>query len=352
MALHQSLQQKLLQKLSPQQIQLMKLLQLPTIQIEERIKEELEENPALELSEEGHDDDFEYKDEFSSDSNDDQEPDGSVEEYDNIDITEYIRDSDDEPGDYKLRDDNYPDPDEERISPHKVEASFNEIMVQQLGLLKLNDREHRIAEQLIGSLDDDGYLRREVSSIIDDLAFRQNLETDEREINKILQLVQQFDPAGVGARDLRECLLIQLKRKTDDGDDVTLAIKVIEKYFEEFTKKHYEKIQKGLNIDSDQLRTIIQQIVRLNPRPGMLVSESSSNELYIVPDFFISNQSGILELTLNGRNAPDLRISEGYKEMLTDYEKGSKQDKRQKEAVLFIKQKLDAAKWFIDAIKQ
>ncbi len=352
MALHQSLQQKLLQKLSPQQIQLMKLLQLPTIQIEERIKEELEENPALELSEEGHDDDFEYKDEFSSDSNDEQEPDGSVEEYDNIDITEYIRDSDDEPGDYKLRDDNYPDPDEERISPHKVEASFNEIMVQQLGLLKLNDREHRIAEQLIGSLDDDGYLRREVSSIIDDLAFRQNLDTDEREINKILLLVQQFDPAGVGARDLRECLLIQLKRKTDDGDDVTLAIKVIEKYFEEFTKKHYEKIQKGLNIDSDQLRTIIQQIVRLNPRPGMLVSESSSNELYIVPDFFISNQSGILELTLNGRNAPDLRISEGYKEMLTDYEKGSKQDKRQKEAVLFIKQKLDAAKWFIDAIKQ
>jgi len=352
MALHQSLQQKLLQKLSPQQIQLMKLLQLPTIQIEERIKEELEENPALELSEEGHDDDFEYKDEFSSDSNDEQEPDGSVEEYDNIDITEYIRDSDDEPGDYKLRDDNYPDPDEERISPHKVEASFNEIMVQQLGLLKLNDREHRIAEQLIGSLDDDGYLRREISSIIDDLAFRQNLETDEREINKILLLVQQFDPAGVGARDLRECLLIQLKRKTDDGDDVTLAIKVIEKYFEEFTKKHYEKIQKGLNIDSDQLRTIIQQIVRLNPRPGMLVSESSSNELYIVPDFFISNQSGILELTLNGRNAPDLRISEGYKEMLTDYEKGSKQDKRQKEAVLFIKQKLDAAKWFIDAIKQ
>ena len=352
MALHQSLQQKLLQKLSPQQIQLMKLLQLPTLQIEERIKEEMEENPALELSEEGHDDDLDFKDEFSGELDDEQEPDGSEEEYENIDITEYISDSDDEPGDYKLRDDNYPDPDEQKTTPHKVEASFNEIMVQQLGLLKLNDREHCIAEQLIGSLDDDGYLRREISSIIDDLAFRQNLETNETEIEKILKLIQQFDPAGVGAKDLKECLLLQLKRKIDEGDDVALAIKVINKYFEEFTKKHYEKIQKGLNIDSDQLRKVIQQIVRLNPRPGILVSESSSNEMYVIPDFFISNQSGMLELTLNGRNAPDLRISEGYKEMLSDYEKGSKKDKRQKEAVLFIKQKLDSAKWFIDAIKQ
>jgi RNA polymerase sigma-54 factor len=352
MALQQSFQQKLLQKLSPQQIQLMKLLQLPTLQIEERIKEELEENPALELSEEGHDDESDFKDEFSDDLNDEQEPDGSEEEYDNIDITEYIQDSDDEPGDYKMRDENYPDPDAQKTTPHKVESSFNDLMLQQLGLLKLNDREHRIAEQLIGSLDDDGYLRREISSIIDDLAFRQNLDCNEAEIHKILQLIQKFDPAGIVAKNIQDCFLIQLKRKTDEGNDVILAIKVIDKYFEEFTKKHYEKIQRGLNINSDELRSVIQQIIRLNPRPGSFFSETATNELYIVPDFFVTNQAGILELTLNGRNAPDLRISEGYKEMLTSYEKGAKKDKRQKEAVLFIKQKLDSAKWFIDAIIQ
>ena len=181
MALHQSLQHKLLQKLSPQQIQLMKLLQIPTAQLEERIKEELEENPALEQSEEGHEDEFELNDEFADKGNDEIEPDGSEEEYENIDISEYVQDSDDEVGDYKLRDDNYPEIDESRVTPHKVEASFNELMLQQLGLLKLNDIEQKIAEQIIGSLDDDGYLRREINSIIDDLAFRQNIETDEKD---------------------------------------------------------------------------------------------------------------------------------------------------------------------------
>lgn len=352
MALNQSLQQKMLQKLSPQQIQLMKLLQVPTAQLEERIKEEIEENPALEQTDEGHEDEFDVKDEFADNNDDDFEPDGSEDEYDNIDISEYVQDGDDEVGDYRLRDDNYPDQDENKVMPHKVEASFNELMIQQLGLLKLDKEEHKIAEQLIGSLDDDGYLRREVTSIIDDLAFRQNIETDEKQVNKLIALIQQFDPPGVCARDLQECLLLQLRRKEEKDKDVQLAIKVVEKFFEEFTKKHYEKIIKGLNISNEELRGIINHIIKLNPKPGALIGDSGSGENYITPDFFIVNNNGKLELTLNSANAPDLRISEGYKDMLKDYEKGNKKDKRQKEAVIFIKQKLDSAKWFIDAIKQ
>ena len=350
MALSQSLQQKLLQKLSPQQIQLMKLLQVPTAQLEERIKEEMEENPALEQAEQGHEDEFEMKDEFSSDG-EEMEPDGSEEDYENIDISEYVSESDDEPGDYKYRDDNYGEQ-EERVTPHKVETSFNELMLQQLGLLKLDEHKHRIAEQIIGSLDDDGYLRREPIAIVDDLAFRQNIETTEQEVTSIIKTIQEFDPAGVAAANLQECLLLQLKRQLAQGSDVHLALKVMDQYFEEFTKKHYDKIQRGLGLSEIQLRDIIKHIIRLNPKPGVLAGESRSGEHYIIPDFFIINNNGKLELTLNSLNAPELRVSEGYREMLTDYEKGSKKDKRQKEAVMFIKQKLDSAKWFIDAIKQ
>ena len=351
MALHQSLQQKLLQKLSPQQIQLMKLLQVPTAQLEERIKEEMEENPALEQSEDGHEDEFEGKDEFES-SDDDFEPDGSEDEYDNIDISEYVQDGDDDVGDYKLRDENYPELDDSRVMPHKVETSFNELMLQQLGMLKLNDQQQKIAEQVVGSLDDDGYLRRDISSIIDDLAFRQNVSTNEEEISEIILQIQQFDPPGVCARNLQECLLLQLERKIDQGVHVELAMKVLEKYFDEFTKKHYEKIQKGLDLNDEQLRAIINQIIKLNPKPGGNVGDENKGENYVIPDFFIVNNVGKLELSLNSKNAPDLRISEGYRDMLKDYEKGTKKDKRQKEAVLFIKQKIDSAKWFIDAIKQ
>ena len=352
MALHQSLQQKLLQKLSPQQIQLMKLLQVPTAQLEERIKEELEENPALEQGDEGFEDDLEMKDEFADDPTEIIEPDGSEDEYDNIDISEYVQEGDDETGDYKLRDENYPEMDEGRVIPHKVEVGFNELMLQQLGLLKLSEHERKIAEQVIGSLDDDGYLRREISSIIDDMAFRQNIETNEAEISRIIAHIQQFDPPGVGARNLQECLLLQLERKRDQGKIIELAIKVLGKYFDEFTKKHYEKIEKGLNLTDEQLREIINQIIKLNPKPGGNIGEVNTGENYIIPDFFIVNNIGKLELTLNSKNAPDLRISEGYRDMLKDYEKGTKKDKRQKDAVLFIKQKLDSAKWFIDAIKQ
>lgn len=352
MALQQSLQQKLLQKLSPQQIQLMKLLQVPTAILEERIKEEMEENPALEAGEDGQEDDYE-NDEFADSPDEEVEMDGSVEDYDNIDINEYVQDGDDEIGDYKLRDDNYPDKDENHTIPHKVEASFMEMMLQQLGMLKLTDHQRKIAEQLVGSLDDDGYLRRDINALIDDLAFRQNIETNEDEISEMLLQIQQLDPPGVGARNLQECLLLQLERKAGQQDkSVDLAIKVLEKYFDEFTKKHYEKIQRALNLDDAQLRDIISQIIKLNPKPGGISTESSKGANYIIPDFFIINNMGKLELSLNSKNAPDLRISEGYRDMLKDYDRGSKKDKRQKEAVLFIKQKIDSAKWFIDAIKQ
>ena len=352
MALHQSLQQKLLQKLSPQQIQLMKLLQVPTAILDERIKEEMEENPALEQAEDGHEDEFE-KDEFETASTEDEfEKDGSAEEYENIDISEYVHDGDDDIGDYRLKDDNYPEIDDSRVIPHKVETSFIEMMLQQLGMLKLSAHQQKVAEQIVGSLDDDGYLRREISSIIDDLAFRQNIETNQEEISDLLLQIQQFDPPGVGARNLQECLLLQLERKLDQGHTVELALKVLEKYFNEFTKKHYEKIQRGLDISDDQLRAIIQQIIKLNPKPGGNAGDENKNNNYVIPDFFIVNNNGKLELSLNSKNAPDLRISQGYREMLKDYDKGTKKDKRQKEAVLFIKQKIDSAKWFIDAIIQ
>jgi RNA polymerase sigma-54 factor len=353
MALSQNLQQKLLQKLSPQQIQLMKLLQVPTANLETRIKEELEENPALELEEENHDEFEDTKDEFSENGEEEyDEPSGSEDEYGNIDISDYVREGDDDIADYKLRDDNYPEEDEGRQLPHKSESSFFDTLVNQLGLLKLDEKEQRIAVQIVGSIDEDGYLRRETAAIVDDLAFRQNIDATEEEVEVVIKKIQQFDPPGVAARDLRECLLIQLQRQKDEGKNVDMALLAIKKYFEEFTKKHYEKIQRGLNLTDDQLREVMLQITKLNPKPGGSVTEVNKAETYVVPDFFIINNSGKLELTLNSRNAPELRISEGYRDMLKEYDRGAKKDKRQKEAVMFIKQKIDAAKWFIDAIKQ
>lgn len=353
MSLSQGLHQKLLQKLSPQQIQLMKLLQVPTAILEERIKEEMEENPALELSEDTHEDEFanDIAEEFDE-SADDFESEGSEEEYDNIDISEYVAEGDDDIAEYKLRDDNYPEADEGKVSPHKTETSFHEHLLEQLGLMRMEERDLRIAEQVVGSIDDDGYLRRETAAIVDDLAFRQNVECTEEEVEKMILLIQKFDPPGVAARNLQECLLIQLKRLKLAGKPVGKAIEAIEDYFDEFTKKHYEKIQRGLGIDDEGLKEVINQIIKLNPKPGGNHSDTNKGETYVVPDFFIYNNAGKLELTLNSRNAPDLRISEGYRDMLKEYDRGSKKDKRQKEAVLFIKQKIDAAKWFIDAIKQ
>lgn len=352
--LKQTQQQKLLQKLSPQQIQLMKLLQVPTVNLEERIKEELEENPALEYGEEEHEDEFkETPEEFEGEAGEDEfEPDGSETEYDNIDISEYVSDGDDDVADYKLRNDNYPDPDENKTIPVRVETSFHEHLLTQLGMLELEDHQAAVAEQIIGSIDDDGYLRREISAIVDDLSFSQNIDTDEEEIRLLIKKIQEFDPAGVCCADLKECLLLQLHRKSQDDPGIVTAIQILDHYFDEFTKKHYEKIQKSLNLSDEDLKESISQIIRLNPKPGGNYSNMNKAESYVLPDFFIFNNSGKLELTLNSKNAPDLRISEGYREMLKEYDRGDKKDRRQKEAVLFIKQKIDAAKWFIDAIKQ
>ena len=339
----------------------MKLLQVPTANLEERIKEEMEENPALEQEEEKHDEFEESKDEFTENGEETfEEPDGSETDYDNIDISDYVQDGDDDIADYRLRDDNYgSDEDDKKTIPFKTDTSFYETLLDQLGLLKLDDKEQKIAEQIVGSIDEDGYLRRETSAIVDDLAFRQGVMTTEEEVEVLIKRIQQFDPPGVAARDLQECLLLQLNRMQDEarlpdgqGKNVTVAIKAISKYFDEFTKKHYEKIQRGLDLNDEQLKEVMQQITRLNPKPGGNVGEINKAESYVVPDFFIMNNGGKLELTLNSRNAPELRISEGYRDMLKEYDRGTKKDKRQKEAVLFIKQKIDSAKWFIDAIKQ
>jgi RNA polymerase sigma-54 factor len=276
----------------------------------------------------------------------------ATDEYDNIDLSEYVSEGDDEVGDYKLRDENYPEMDEGKVIPVRVETSFHEVLLNQLGMMELDDRTQKIAEQIVGSIDDDGYLRREISSIADDLAFRQNVAVTETDIEGLIKKIQQFDPPGICARDLKECLILQLQRKLREGKEVEIAMQVLEKYFDEFTKKHYEKIQRGLSLTDENLKAVINQIIKLNPKPGGNLGEVNKAESYVVPDFFIYNNAGVLELTLNSKNAPDLRISEGYRDMIKDYEKGSKKDKRQKEAVLFIKQKIDSAKWFIDMIKQ
>ena len=352
MALSQSFQQKLLQKLSPQQIQLMKLLQVPTANLEERIKEEIEENPALEMDAEGEADEYDLNSEEEQESEDKSEEEYESEEQDTPDINEYLLDDDGEIADYKTKDDHYPEMGDDKVIPIRAEISFQEHLMNQLGLLELDKRNRIIAEQIIGSLDDDGYLRSDIGSLVDDMAFRQGLEVSEKEVTELLLQIQQFDPPGIAARNLQECLLLQLKRKESEGESVKQAIQIMGKYFDEFTKKHYERIQRSMGITDVQLKEIIGQIIRLNPKPGGNYSSGSQAEQFIIPDFYVLNNNGKLEISLNARNAPALRISEGYREMMKEYEKGSKKDKRQKEAVTFIRQKIDAARWFIDMIQQ
>ena len=350
MAIHQRLQQKLLQRLSPQQIQLMKLLQVPTASLETRIKEELEENPALELEPERFDEKDNAEDEFDTaeETTDDAT---AADSYEDDSVSDYIQDDDDE-ADYKLRDTNYPEFSEEREHPIRSGTSFYDLLTDQLHLLNLDNTQQTIAEQVVGSIDEDGYLRRDTSAMVDDLAFRQNVIVAEADVEAIIEMIQQFDPPGVAARNLQECLLLQLKRKEQVDPLDGIAITILTNYFDEFSRKHYDKIQKAISISEDEMRGVIQVVTRLNPKPGGESPDDSQELNYVVPDFFIYNIGGKLELTLNSRNAPELRISEGYRDMLRDYEKGAKKDKRQKEAVLFIKQKIDAAKWFIDAIQQ
>jgi RNA polymerase sigma-54 factor len=357
MSLSQGLQQRFLQKLSPQQIQLMKLLQVPTANLEERIQEEIEENPALELSDEDLEtaDSEQTIDEFDVDKTDEYEdPDGSVDEYGNIDIREYVTDEDGDIADYRLRDDSQSETEENSFVQQKLQGNIYDLLQEQLSILEIDDQTRTIAEQIVGSIDDDGYLRRETASIVDDLAFRQNIISTEKEVEAVIKRIQQFDPPGTAVRNLQECLLLQLYRKQPlkTNGSIHIAIAILEKYFDEFTKKHFEKIQKGLEITEQELKSAIQEIIGLNPKPGSNIPSEQSIDTYITPDFFVYNNGGNLELTLNSRNAPDLRISQDYRDMLREYDKGNKKNKQQKEAVVFIKQKIEAAKWFIDAIKQ
>lgn len=352
--LRQSQQQRLLQKLSPQQIQLMKLLQIPTANLEERIKEELEENPALEVGGETETDEYKLDD---SDDNDDFEGEAedvelSSDTAEKVDLDDFLRREDDEGGgDYG--DDYYGNGDSERTSsPVRVETGFHDYVTDQLGMLELDERLHKIAEQIIGSMDEDGYLRREITPLIDDLAFGQNIHTTPEEVNELIERIQQFDPPGICTRTLQECLTLQLKRIVPQTAHVRAATEVMDKYFNEFIKKHYDKIQRQLGLDDEKFKEVINIILRLNPKPGSAFAVVNKAESYILPDFFIYNNNGNLELSLNAKNAPELRVSEGYREMMRAYDRSDKKNKRQKEALLFIKQKLDAAKWFIDAIKQ
>ncbi|MDB2607063.1 RNA polymerase factor sigma-54 [Zobellia sp.] len=343
--LKQHLQFKLSQKLSPQQIQLMKLIQLPTQAFEQRLKQELEENPALEGGKEESDS---MDDEFG-DTYDTDETDGEIIATDDINIDDYL--SDDEIPDYRTKANNYSADDEEKNVPYAAGTSFNQYLLNQLNTVYLNDEEWSIAEFLVGSVDESGYIRRPIADITDDLAFTQNIYTDEQTIEKVLKIVQKLDPPGVAARSLEECLIIQLKRK-EASPNVELAINILEKSFEQFTKKHYKKLIQKYNITEEQLRDAISEIEKLNPKPGGSYSGNNRTVEHVVPDFSIRIIEGDLELTLNGRNAPELHVSREYNNMLKGYKDSKKKSKSQKDTVLFIKQKLDAAKWFIDAIRQ
>ncbi len=345
--LRQSLNLKLSQKLSPQQIQLMKLIQLPTQALEQRLKEEMNENPALEAGKE-EDEDYE-KDEFDNEEFEDYD-DGDSEtiETEDINIDEYL--SNDETPDYKLSANNYSD-EEQRESPLAASVSFHQDLLNQLNTFILTDSEREIAEFLVGNIDDQGYIRRSIPDIVDDLAFTQGIYTDEKTLERILHIVHALEPSGVGARDLQECLLLQLKHKTPT-ESVEMAIDILENQFDAFTKKHYDKLQAKYGISSDQLKKTIEEIEKLNPTPGGSFAGSTRLIEHVVPDFAIKIVEGELELTLNGRNAPTLHVSRDYQEMLQTYKVSKEKSQNQKDAVQFIKQKLDSAKWFIDAIRQ
>lgn len=341
--LKQNLQLKLSQKLSPQQIQLMKLIQLPTQAFEQRLKEEMEENPALEP---GKDDEFE-KDEFAEDYDDFNDSDSI--DADEINIDEYL--SDDEIPDYKLQANNYSDDDEDKTIPIAAPVSFHQSLIEQLNTFILDENERQIAEFLVGSIDDVGYIRRSIADMVDDMAFTQGIYTDEATVESVLNIIHQLEPAGVGARDLQECLLLQLKHKTPNGP-IELAIDIIENQFDAFTKKHYDKLLQKYDIKQDKLRKAIDEIEKLNPKPGGAYDGNSKAVEHVVPDFFIRISDGELELSLNSRNAPELHVSKEYQEMMQSYKETNEKSSSQKDAVQFIKQKLDSAKWFIDAIKQ
>jgi len=339
--LKQKLEQKLLQKLSPQQIQLIKLLEVPTFMLEQRIKKEMEENPVLE---EGSDID-------ARDNQDDPADEEEETKEDEFTLDDYLNEED--TPSYKLQERNYSKDDKKEDIPFSVGTTFREHLYSQVGLRVLSDKKQELAKYLIGNIDDDGYLRREIYAIVDDLALTQNVITDENELEEVLSIIQDFEPVGIGARNLQECLLIQIKHKDQDDSDIINARKILENYFNEFTKKHYSKIIDQLSISKEELKLAIGEIVKLNPRPGGSFSDAKNKfNQVIMPDFILEYFEGELLLQLNQRNAPELRVSRTYSNMLKSYSEKTKPSKQDKDAITYVKQKLDSANWFIDAIKQ
>jgi RNA polymerase sigma-54 factor len=345
--LKQFLNLKLTQKLSPQQIQLMKLIQLPTQAFEQRLLEEMNENPALEA---GKEEEEYVNDEFETEDYDDyDEAESERVDAEEINIDDYL--SNDDTPDYKTQTNNYSDDDEDHDAPFAAPISFHQDLINQLNTFILNEDDREIAEFLVGSIDDMGYIRRSISDIVDDLAFTQAVYTDEKTVERLMHVIHELEPSGVGARDLQECLLLQLKHKTPT-EYIELATDIIENQFDAFTKKHYDKLVQKYNVSNDQLKKAIHEIEKLNPKPGGSFTGNNKVTENIVPDFAIRIVEGKLELSLNGRNAPSLHVSRDYQEMLQTYKVSKDKSTQQKEAVQFIKQKLDSAKWFIDAIRQ
>lgn len=339
--LKQQLQQKLQQKLSPQQIQMIRLLELPTLELEERVKHELEDNPALEEGKEPQDDlEHSEEEDFAAEGSDNED----------LSLGDYFS-ADDIP-EYKLQQMTERAERKEEI-PFAEGESLSEFLLEQLRLRELPEKQVKIAEYIIGNLDDDGYLRRDLSAIADDLVFQAGVEADEAEVEQVLRVIQDFEPAGIGARDLKECLLIQLNKR-EKTEAIRLALRILNSYFEDFTRKRYERILKTLDITEEELKRAIREITLLNPKPGSSWGDTMETAMsQVVPDFVVEANNGELTLSMNNRGVPDLRINQEYAEMFQDYA-GNKanQTADRRDAVQFVKQKLDAAQWFIDAIRQ
>jgi RNA polymerase sigma-54 factor len=343
--LGQYLQQKLQQRLSPQQIQLIKLLEVPTIELEERIKKELEENPALEEGSEEAD----IENELNTDQEEDEEFTENKDE--NFSLEDYFGDDEDTP-DYKLSTNNYSKDDSKNEIPISAGTSFHEYLIDQLGLQNFSEEDRLLAEYIIGNIDDEGYLQRTCEEMCDDILFQTGKQFKLKKINDIISIIHDFEPVGVGARNLQECLILQINKK-EQNEITVIAENILKNHFDEFTKRHYEKIIKKLDINDDIFKRAINEITKLNPKPGnSWGSFWEKNMDQITPDFILENTNGEFSLSLNNRNIPELRISSTYSNMLHEYSESKNQTKEAKEAVFFVKQKLDAAKWFVDAIKQ
>lgn len=353
--LKQIQQQKLVQRLSPQQIQFMRMLQVTTVGLEERIKEELEENPVLEYvgdtgtTTQQENEQFDLNESSEEESNTESEI-LSDDQTERIEIDNYLKEEDDLSGGSDYYGER--DYDRSRGNSVRVEASLNQLLLDQLLMLDLDDRQQRIGQQIIGSIDSEGYLRRDAAALVDDLVFSQSITTSVEEVTQLIKKIQSFDPAGVGAQNLQECLLIQLSRQHPQTEEIRIAKEILARFFDEFTKKHYERIIRTMDLRYDWFKKGIEVIIKLNPRPGAAFGGNDMPVHYIVPDFFVENDNGTLEVTINSKNAPELRISAGYREMMANMEKTAKKNKSHKETVSFIKHKMDSAKWFIDSIKQ